>query len=75
VVGERLRAGDAVGRIGTRAENGGWAPHLHFQLLVSHLGQRTAVHSVAARSQLDRWRTISPDPNLILRIPGLRPAM
>lgn len=74
-VGERLCAGGEVGRIGNRDENGGWAPHLHFQLLVSHLGQGTAVHGVAPRSQLDRWRTISPDPNLILRIPSLMPAM
>lgn len=72
--GQRIGRGDTVGRIGERHENGGWAPHLHFQLLVSHLGQGTAVHGVAARSQLEYWRTLSPDPNLVLRIPGLGPA-
>ncbi len=70
----RLGAGDPVGLIGDRDENGGWLPHLHLQLLVSHLNQGTAVWGVAPRSQLERWRVLSPDPNLILRIPDLAPA-
>lgn len=74
IPGERLRAGDSVGRIGSRDENGGWLPHLHLQLLVSHLGHGTDVWGVAPRSQLERWRILSPDPNLLLRIPGLAAA-
>jgi murein DD-endopeptidase MepM/ murein hydrolase activator NlpD len=72
--GQELHAGDVVGRIGVQGENGGWLPHLHLQLLVSHLGEGTAVWGVAPRSELDRWRVLSPDPNLLLRIPGLMPA-
>jgi threonine dehydratase len=30
--GDRLEAGALVGEMGTPAENGGWAPHLHFQM-------------------------------------------
>jgi murein DD-endopeptidase MepM/ murein hydrolase activator NlpD len=73
--GRRLAAGDELAAIGDRSENGGWLPHLRFQLLVTHLGEGTAVWGVAPRSALDRWRLLSPDPNLILRIPGLRPAI
>jgi murein DD-endopeptidase MepM/ murein hydrolase activator NlpD len=73
-VGDRLAAGGVVATIGDRDENGGWLPHLHFQLLVTHRDQGTEVWGVAPRSRLDEWRLISPDPNLILRIPGLEPA-
>ncbi len=73
--GDRLAAGAQVAEVGDRDENGGWLPHLHFQLLVTDLGHGTAVWGVAPRSEIDRWRLVSPDPNLILRIPGLRPAM
>ena len=31
-VGERIEAGDVVGHLGGKEENGGWNPHLHFQL-------------------------------------------
>ena len=31
-VGQTMEAGDVVGWIGSTEENGGWKPHLHFQL-------------------------------------------
>lgn len=31
-VGRTLRAGDVVGWLGTRDENGGWEPHVHIQI-------------------------------------------
>ena len=33
-VGKILRSGEIVGWIGKEEENGGWGPHLHFQLSV-----------------------------------------
>jgi 4-aminobutyrate aminotransferase-like enzyme/Ser/Thr protein kinase RdoA (MazF antagonist) len=74
--GQRLRAGDVVARVGDRAENGGWQPHLHLQLLTDLLGLGTDVPGVAARSETAVWEGISPDPNLLLRAPeGLRAPM
>jgi Membrane proteins related to metalloendopeptidases len=72
--GADLASGQRIAEIGDSEENGGWLPHLHFQLLVTHLGEGTAVWGVAPRSDLARRRLISPDPNLILRIEALRPA-
>jgi 4-aminobutyrate aminotransferase-like enzyme/Ser/Thr protein kinase RdoA (MazF antagonist)/murein DD-endopeptidase MepM/ murein hydrolase activator NlpD len=65
-VGEAIAAGQEVGRIGAYAENGNWAPHLHLQLLTDHLGMGCGVHGVAARSELDVWESISPNPNLLV---------
>lgn len=33
VPGEEVRAGDVLGWLGTPARNGGWPPHLHFQVI------------------------------------------
>ncbi len=68
--GTAVTAGDRIGMLGTQSENGGWEPHLHFQLLTSLVGMGTGVHGVAAPSELDLWESISPDPNLLLRSPA-----
>ena len=69
--GMRLEAGDQLGSIGEHHENGGWPPHLHFQIATDLLGYRGDFPGVAAPSQRSRWLALSPDPNLILQIPGL----
>ena len=68
--GTAVAAGDRIGALGTQNENGGWEPHLHFQLLTSLVGMGTAVHGVAAPSELDLWESICPDPNILLRSPA-----
>ncbi len=68
--GTAVTAGDQIGVLGTQDENGGWEPHLHFQLLTSLVGMGTGVHGVAAPSELDLWESICPDPNLLLRAPA-----
>lgn len=69
--GRRFAAGDVIGRIGKAQENGGWPPHLHFQV-IADMGQwRGDFPGVAAPSQLKKYLELCPDPNLILCIPGL----
>ncbi len=65
--GTVVTAGDRLGVLGEPFENGGWEPHLHFQLNTTLLGMGTGMHGVAAASELDVWESICPDPNLILR--------
>ncbi len=69
--GQAVAAGQAVGHLGSRAENGGWAPHLHLQLITDRLGQAGKANfpGVGHRSLWPVWAVISPDPNLILRLP------
>lgn len=68
-VGQHLNKGDLLGRLGARSENGGWPPHLHFQIITDLLGQKGDFPGVAKASQRAVWLSISPDPNLILGIP------
>ncbi len=71
--GTVVRAGNRIGTLGTAAENGGWEPHLHFQLLTTLIGRGTAIDGVAAPSELGIWESICPDPDLILRSGAPRP--
>ncbi|NND87951.1 MAG: phosphotransferase, partial [Flavobacteriaceae bacterium] len=36
-VGDKIKKGDRIGALGTPEENGVWAPHLHFQIMLSML--------------------------------------
>jgi 4-aminobutyrate aminotransferase-like enzyme/Ser/Thr protein kinase RdoA (MazF antagonist) len=60
--GEPIGRGAAFARVGSRTENGGWAPHLHVQLFTDLLGQTTELDGVARASQRDIWTSISPNP-------------
>jgi 4-aminobutyrate aminotransferase-like enzyme len=60
--------GQAFGRIGEPETNGGWPPHLHFQIITDLLGESGNFPGVARPSQRDIWTSISPDPNLIAGI-------
>ena len=61
----KLKMGDVIGWVGDRTENGGWNPHLHFQL--SRV-QPTTHDLPGVVSQEDRaWAmTAYPDPRLVL---------
>ena len=72
--GQKIAAGEEIGRIGPHPENGDWAPHLHFQLMTDLLGREGDFPGVAPPSQRDVWLSLSPDPNLVLGIPELAPA-
>jgi len=67
--GRTFRKGDRLGRIGSIKENGGWPPHLHFQIILDLLGKCGDFPGVAPPSQREVWLSLSPDPALILKIP------
>ncbi|GAA3262969.1 aminotransferase class III-fold pyridoxal phosphate-dependent enzyme [Nonomuraea helvata] len=67
--GQRVRRGERIARVGVPAENGNWPPHVHVQLFVTLLGRSTDLPGVIERDDIDVWESISPDPNLLLRIP------
>lgn len=68
-VGQPVGAGERFAAVGTEVENGGWAPHLHFQVLTSLLGRGVDVPGVGAPADLGLWRSVCPDPNLLLGLP------
>jgi 4-aminobutyrate aminotransferase-like enzyme len=70
--GRVFAAGDAIARLGDAAVNGGWPPHLHFQVVTDLLGREGDFPGVAAPSERAIYLDLCPDPNLILGIPADR---
>jgi 4-aminobutyrate aminotransferase-like enzyme/Ser/Thr protein kinase RdoA (MazF antagonist) len=71
-IGQRVARGETFARIGTSEENGGWAPHLHFQIILDLLDLDANFPGVAYASQRAVWTCLSPDPNLLVGIPKNR---
>ena len=68
-VGQGVARGKKFARVGTPKENGGWAPHAHFQIILDLLDLGADFPGVAYASQRSVWTSLSPDPNLLLGIP------
>jgi len=60
--GKIIQMGQEIGRLGTPKENGGYAPHLHFQLIRDVQGFRGDYPGVCALEQLEFYRQNCPDP-------------
>jgi len=68
-VGETVVAGQLIAHLGDWHENGGWAAHIHFQIMADMLEQTDGnFFGVGHESLWDVWQSICPDPNLILRL-------
>ncbi len=69
-IGDAVAPGQLIAHLGDWHENGGWAPHLHFQIMTDTLDQTGGnFPGVGHPSLLDVWTAILIDPNLILRLP------
>jgi len=69
IIGQKISKGDEIARIGDYPKNGGWPPHLHFQIITDMLDMEGNYNGACWVNQRDVWRSICPDPNLILKIP------
>ena len=67
---ERVEAGDLLAHIGDYPRNGNWPPHLHFQIIADLLDCAGNFPGVCSPRQRALWTSLSPDPNLMLRLPG-----
>ena len=65
-----VAAGAVIARIGSGTENGGWPPHLHFQIITDLLDRHGDFPGVADPAERRVWLSLAPDPNLVARIPG-----
>ena len=72
--GMRISAGQPIGTIGTSTENGGWAPHLHLQLITALLGLEGNFPGVARPSQRRVLTALCPDPGVVLGLTTAPPA-
>lgn len=61
-VGQPVAKGQQIATLGDRNVNGGWLPHLHFQLILDIGDKSGDFPGVFRRSERDRWKRICPDP-------------
>lgn len=65
-VGKKIEKGEVLATIGDLSENGGWTPHLHFQVILDMLGKKGDFPGVCSYEQSTLWKGISPDPWFLL---------
>ncbi len=63
--GDSIRAGELIAYLGDRDENGGWNPHLHFQLSYER-PTKPDIPGVVSDADHERALQIYPDPRLVL---------
>lgn len=67
-VGKTIKAGDQIATLGIPEENGDYAPHLHFQIVVDMQGNEGDYPGVCSKNTLAFYKENCPDPNLLLKI-------
>lgn len=71
---DRLKPGDPVAqgagfaRLGDASQNGGWAPHVHFQLALTTQGMEANWPGVGDPDEIDLWHAICPNPAALLNL-------
>ena len=59
----------AFARLGDATQNGGCAPHVHFQLALTTKGMHADWPGVADYDKLDLWNAVCPNPAALLNLP------
>lgn len=71
-IGDTIRKDEKIGELGTSQENGTWAPHLHFQIMLSLLDCKNDFPGVAYYNQIEVWKGICPNPNVLFKSEALQ---
>lgn len=66
--GTPFERGDILAVLGSPEVNGGYAPHLHFQIILDLQGMSGDYPGVCAEHEVDFFRTNCPDPNILLNL-------
>lgn len=67
--GDIIEKGSEFCRLGNANQNGGWAPHVHFQLALTTEGIETDWPGVADPDEMVLWQAICPNPAALLNLP------
>ncbi len=70
-IGEQLRKGEPIAFLGNYPENGNWATHLHFQIMLTMFDFKDDFPGVAYYNQINVWKSVCPDPNLLFKSKAL----
>ena len=68
--GQAVTRGQVLARLGEPHENGGWPPHLHFQIILDLLNRDGDFPGVGCTRRRQVWLSLCPDPNLLLGLPA-----
>lgn len=68
--GQYIEQGDVFAEFGMPRDNGGWPPHLHFQIIENMDNWHGDYPGVCAYEERAAWMANSPDPELILNMSG-----
>jgi murein DD-endopeptidase MepM/ murein hydrolase activator NlpD len=68
-VGQIIEQGNLIGYVGHKSENGGWNPHVHFQIISEIDNMQGDYPGVAAKIDALTMLHKCPDPQLILGFP------
>ncbi len=71
-IGQTVEEGQVIGHLGTMDVNGGWPPHVHFQIILDPFDDTGDFPGVCRPSEMDIWSSLCPDPGLLLGIVGSR---
>lgn len=66
IVGNQVATGEQIGFLGEKEENGGYEPHLHFQLIHNLQAYVGDYPGVSSKSDLEFYKQNCPDPLSIL---------
>lgn len=66
--GDVIKKGAAFCRLGDASQNGGWAPHVHFQLALTTEGIEADWPGVGDPDEMYMWRAICPNPAALLNL-------
>lgn len=66
--GMPFQRGDILAMLGSAEVNGGYAPHLHFQVVLDLQGFSGDYPGVCAEHEVDLFRKNCPDPNILLKL-------
>ena len=75
--GQAIAAGDVLGWLGSAEVNGGWAPHLHFQVIAldplyddgMQVAEPGNFPGVALQRLRTVWESVLPDPSALAGLP------
>ncbi|WP_299030859.1 aminotransferase class III-fold pyridoxal phosphate-dependent enzyme [uncultured Sulfitobacter sp.] len=68
-VGQTIEKGEEFCRLGDPSMNGGWAPHVHFQLALTTEGIEADWPGVGDPDEMYLWRAVCPNPAALLNLP------
>jgi len=71
-VGDCIKKGEQIAVLANYPENGEWVPHLHFEIMMTLLDYTADFPGVAFESEIEIWRSICPDPNLLFKLKGFK---